>query len=100
MGVHYSSDMGCGKDLAEGEKVLVIKEITIVKTNKSIAERIYCCVLTETDESVRIFEKILQRGTLGRDRGAGRGPGAQTPPIIFPRLIEWRLIIISAAFSN
>ena len=25
---------------------------------------------------------------------------AQAPPIIFPRLIEWRLIIISAAFSN
>ena len=30
--------MGCGKDLAEGEKVLAIKEITKVKTNKSI-----CC---------------------------------------------------------
>ena len=28
--------MGCGKDLAEGEKVLVIKEIAKVKTNKSI----------------------------------------------------------------
>ena len=36
---------------------------------------------------------------LCRDRGVG-GPGAQAPPIIFPRLIEWRLIIISAAFSN
>ena len=31
--------MGCGKDLAEGEKVLVIKEIAKVKTNKSIAEK-------------------------------------------------------------
>ena len=30
--------MGCGKDLAEGEKVLVIKEMAKVKTNKSIAE--------------------------------------------------------------
>ena len=32
-----------------------------------------------------------------RSRGA---PGAQAPPIIFPRLIEWRLIIISVAFPN
>ena len=47
--------MGCGKDLAEGEKVLVIKEITKVRTNKSIAERINRCVMTEIGESVRIF---------------------------------------------
>ena len=53
--------MGCGKDLAEGEKVLVIKEIAKVKTNKSIAERINRCVTTEIGESVRIFEKILER---------------------------------------
>ena len=59
-----SSDMGCGKDLGEGEKVLVIKEIAKVKTNKSIAERINRCVMTEIDESVRIFGKILQRGNL------------------------------------
>ena len=53
------SDMGCGKDLAEGEKVLMyIKEITKVKTNKSIAERINRCVMTEIGESVRIFPKI------------------------------------------
>ena len=39
--------MECGKDLAEGEKVLVIKEIAKVKTNKSIAERINRCVITE-----------------------------------------------------
>ena len=39
--------MGCAKDLAEDEKVLVIKEITKVKTNKSIAERINRCVMTE-----------------------------------------------------
>ena len=56
--------MGCGKDLAEGEKALVIKEITNVKTNKSITERINRCVLTEIGESVRIFGKILQRGNL------------------------------------
>ena len=56
--------MGCGKDLAEGEKVL-IKETTKVKTNKSIAERINRCVMTEIGESVRIFGKILQRGNLG-----------------------------------
>ena len=56
--------MGCGKDLAEGEKVLVIKEIAEVKTNKSIAERINRCVMTEIGESERIFGKILQRGNL------------------------------------
>ena len=56
--------MGCGKDLAEGVKVL-IKETTKVKTNKSIAERINRCVMTEIGESVRIFGKILQRGNLG-----------------------------------
>ena len=60
--------MGCekrGKDLAEGEKVFVIKEITKVKTNKSIAERINRCVMTEIGESVRVFGKIHQRGNLG-----------------------------------
>ena len=57
--------MGCAKDLSEGEKVLVIKEITKVKTNRSIAERINRCVMTEIGESVRIFGKILQRGNLG-----------------------------------
>ena len=54
--------MECGKDLAEGEKVLAIKEITKVKTNKSIAERMNRCVMTEICESVRIFRKILQKG--------------------------------------
>ena len=54
--------MECGKDLAEGKKVLAIKEITKVKTNKS---RINRCVMTEIYESVRIFRKILQRGNLG-----------------------------------
>ena len=57
--------MGCGKDLAEGEKVLAIKEIAKVKTNKSIAERINRRVMTKIGESVRIFGKILQRGNLG-----------------------------------
>ena len=47
--------MGCGKDLAEGEKVLVLKKITKVRTNKSITERINRCVMTEMGESVRIF---------------------------------------------
>ena len=59
--------MGCGKDLAEGEKVLVIKDITKVK-NKSIAERINLCVMTEIGESVRIFGNILQREPRS-DRG-------------------------------
>ena len=49
--------MECGKDLAEGKKVLAIKEITKVKTNKSIAERMNRCVMTEIGESVRIFLK-------------------------------------------
>ena len=31
--------MECEKDLAEGEKLLVIKEIGKAKTNKSIAEK-------------------------------------------------------------
>ena len=59
--------MGCGKDHAEGEKVLdlVIKETTKVKTNKLVAERINRCSMTEIGESVRIFGKILQRGNLG-----------------------------------
>ena len=43
--------MGCGK----------VK----IKTNKSIAERMNRCVMTEIPESVRIFGKILQRGNLG-----------------------------------
>ena len=30
--------MGCGKDLVEGEKVFVIKEIAIVRTNKLLEE--------------------------------------------------------------
>ena len=51
--------MGCEKDLAEGEKLLVIEEISQVKTNKPIAKRINRCVMTEIGESVRIFGKIL-----------------------------------------
>ena len=39
--------MGYGKDLAEVKKVLVIKEIAEMKTNKSIAKRINRCVMTE-----------------------------------------------------
>ena len=57
--------MGCGKDLGEGEKVLVIKEVAKVKTNKSIAERMNRCVMTKMGESVRLFGKILQRGNFG-----------------------------------
>ena len=57
--------MEWGKDLAEGEKVLVMKEIAKVKTNKSIAERVNRCVMTKIGESLRIFGKILQTGNLG-----------------------------------
>ena len=38
--------MGCGKYLAQREKILVIIGIAKVKTNKSIAERIDRCVMT------------------------------------------------------
>ena len=57
--------MGCGKDLAEIENVLVIKEIAKVKTNKSIAEKINPCVMTEIGDFWKIFGKIPQRGNLG-----------------------------------
>ena len=56
--------MECGKDLAEGKKLLVIKEIAKAKTNKSIGERINRCVMTEIGVSVGIFGKILQRGNV------------------------------------
>ena len=46
--------MECGKDFAEGEKILVIKEIVKAKTNKSVAERINRFVMTEIGQSVRI----------------------------------------------
>ena len=40
----------------------VISEIAKAKTNKSIAERINRCMMTEIGKSERIFGKILQRG--------------------------------------
>ena len=55
--------MEFGKDLAEGEKVLAIKEITKVKTNKSIAERMNRCVMTEIGESKDFFEKSFKEET-------------------------------------
>ena len=54
--------MECEKDLAEREKLLALEEIAKAKTNKSIAERIIRCVMTEIGKSVRIFGKILERG--------------------------------------
>ena len=45
-------------------KILVITEITKVKTNESIAERINRGLMTEIAESVRIFGKIFQRGNF------------------------------------
>ena len=53
------------KTLQKAKKILVIKETAKVKTNKSIAERINRCGMTEIGESVRIFGKILVRGNLG-----------------------------------
>ena len=52
--------MECGKDLPEGEKLLVIKEIAKAKTTRSIGERKNRCVMTEIGES----GKILQRGNV------------------------------------
>ena len=60
--------MGREKDLVEGEKFFVIKEIGKVKvqrTNGSVAGRINRCVMTEIGESAKIFGKILQRGNFG-----------------------------------
>ena len=53
------------KTLQKAKKFFAIKEITKVKTNRSIAERMNRCVMTEIGESVSIFRKILQRGHLG-----------------------------------
>ena len=52
--------MECGKDFAKCEKLLVIKEIGKIKTNKSIAERINRCVMIEIGEG----GKILLRGNV------------------------------------
>ena len=59
--------MACGKDLAEGEKVFVIKKIAKVKS-KSIAERINRCVMTEIGKSVRIFGKNPSKRKPRSDR--------------------------------
>ena len=56
--------MECGKDLPEGEKLLVIKEIAKAKTTRSIGERINRCVMKEIGKSLRIFGKVLQRGNI------------------------------------
>ena len=61
--------MECGKALAEGEKVLAINKITKVKTNKSIAEEMNRCVMTEIGESVRIFRKSPSKRKPRSDRG-------------------------------
>ena len=56
--------MGCEKDFAEGEKLLVMGEIAKVKTNKSISEGIRRCVMTEIGKSVRIFGKSFKEESL------------------------------------
>ena len=50
--------------IAGGKKRLDLEEVGKVKTNKSIAERINCSVMTEVGEIVRIFGKTLQRGNV------------------------------------
>ena len=57
------------KTLRKAKRVFVIKEITKVKTHKSISERINRCVMTEIGGSVRIFGKILQSEKPRSDRG-------------------------------
>ena len=44
--------MECRKDLPEGEKLLVIKDIAKAKTTRSIGERINRFVMTEIGERV------------------------------------------------
>ena len=56
--------MEYGKDLAEREKLLVIKEIGKVKTNEYIVKRINRFVMTEIGKSVRIFGKSFKEETL------------------------------------
>ena len=59
--------MGCQSPSIE--KVLVIKEIAKVKTNKSIAGRINRCVMTEIGESARILRKSRSNRKPRSDRG-------------------------------
>ena len=59
--------MVSGKDLAEIEKLLVIKEIAKGKTNKSIVERINQCVMTEIGESCEDFWKNSSKRKLQSD---------------------------------
>ena len=65
---NFSNDMGCGTDLVEGEKVLVIKEIAKVRTNKSIAGKVNRCVMTEIGKSVRILGKNPSKRKPRSDR--------------------------------
>ena len=53
--------MGCEEDLEEDGKI--ITEITKVRTNISIAERINRCVMTKIGESVKIFGKSFKEET-------------------------------------
>ena len=56
--------MGCGKDLAEDEKLFVIWEMGRVKAGGSIVEMVNRCVVAEMSESERIFGAILQTGNV------------------------------------
>ena len=61
--------MGCEKDLAEGEGLLVMEEVGQVKADEMIAKKVSRCVMTEIAESVRSFGRILQRGKRQSDCG-------------------------------
>ena len=55
--------MGCRKDLAEGEELLVIKKIGKVRTNISIAKRTDRCVMTDIGDN-EDFGKNPSKGNL------------------------------------
>ena len=74
-----------------------MKDIELTRTNM----KAYAYSKTSPVEFIGKFEAVIEtKKRMSRDREAGGGTGGPDPPIIFPRLIEWRLIIISAAFSN
>ena len=60
----FSSKKGREKDLAEGEKVLIINEIAKCKTTKSISERIDPHMVTKIEDSDMIFQKSFKKETL------------------------------------
>ena len=61
--------MQCGKNLPEGEKLLVVKEIVKAKTTRSVGERINCCVMKEIGECCKDFWKNPSKRKCQSDCG-------------------------------